>query len=155
MPSTDTENETIHYTSLFRHGVDEKRRVQIPAKWRPSEPDVEFTLILWPNGGQPDANLLVLPPAEMKALAEKIRGMSSADPKASALRRLIGSKSASVACDKVGRICIPDSMAKAVGIEDEAVLVGLVDRFEIWSPERYETVSAVDAALLPEAFKLI
>ena len=46
-------------------------------------------------------------------------------------------------------------MAKAVGIDKEAVLVGLVDRFEIWSPERYETVSAVDAALLPEAFKLI
>lgn len=150
-----TEIETIHYTSLFRHGVDEKRRVQIPAKWRPSEPDVEFTLILWPNGGQPDANLLVLPPAEMKALADKIRAMSNADPKASALRRLIGSKSASVALDKGGRICIPDTMAKAVGIEDEAVLVGLVDRFEIWSPERYETVSAVDAALLPEAFKLI
>ncbi|HWF18255.1 MAG TPA: hypothetical protein VG754_03265 [Verrucomicrobiae bacterium] len=153
MPSTD--NETIHYTSLFRHGVDEKRRVQIPAKWRPSEPDVEFTLILWPNGGQPDANLLVLPPTEMKALAEKIRTMSSADPKASALRRLIGSKSASVALDKAGRICIPDTMAKAVGIENDAVLVGLVDRFEIWNPERYETVSAVDAALLPEAFKLI
>lgn len=152
---SNTDSQTIFYTSLFRHGVDEKRRVQIPAKWRPAEPDVEFTLILWPNGGQPDANLLVLPPAEMRALAEKIRTMSSADPKASALRRLIGSKSATVTLDKAGRICIPDSMAKAVGIENEAVLVGLVDRFEIWSPERYETVSAVDAALLPEAFKLI
>jgi MraZ protein len=152
---SNTDSQTIHYTSLFRHGVDEKRRVQIPAKWRPAEPDVEFTLILWPNGGQPDANLLVLPPSEMRALAEKIRAMSSADPKASALRRLIGSKSATVTLDKAGRICIPDSMAKAVGIENEAVLVGLVDRFEIWSPERYETVSAVDAALLPEAFKLI
>lgn len=150
-----SDNETIHYTSLFRHGVDEKRRVQIPSKWRPAEPDVEFTLILWPNNGQADANLLVLPPSEMKALAEKIRTMPSADPKASALRRLIGSKSASVTLDKGGRICIPDSMAKAVGIDKEAVLVGLVDRFEIWSPERYETVSAVDAALLPEAFKLI
>lgn len=152
---SNTDSQTIFYTSLFRHGVDEKRRVQIPAKWRPAEPDVEFTLILWPNGGQPDANLLVLPPSEMRALAEKIRTMSSADPKASALRRLIGSKSATVTLDKAGRICIPDSMAKAVGIENEAVLVGLVDRFEIWSPERYETVSAVDAALLPEAFKLI
>lgn len=156
MPTTDsTENETIFYTSSFRHGVDEKRRVQIPSKWRPSAPDVEFTLILWPNGNLPEANLLVLPPTEMKALYDKIRGMSSADPKAMALRRLIGSKSASVTLDKAGRICIPDSMAKAVGIENEAVLVGLMDRFEIWSPERYASVSAVDAALLPEAFKLI
>jgi MraZ protein len=150
-------NEMIHYHSLFRHGVDEKRRVQIPAKWRPSQPDVELTLILWPNGAQPDACLLVLPPSEMNALAEKIRAMPFADPKASALRRLLGSKSASVTLDKAGRICVPEGMAKAAGIEinGEAMMVGLVDRFEIWNPERYETVSAVDAALLPEAFKLI
>ena len=98
---------------------------------------------------------MVLPPPEMQALADKIKAMPFADPKASALRRLLGSKSASVALDKGGRICVPEVMAKAVNIEKEAVLVGLVDRFEIWNPERYEIASAVDAALLPEAFKLI
>jgi MraZ protein len=148
-------NELIYYNSLFRHGVDEKRRVQIPAKWRPSQPDVEFTLILWPNGQQSEACLLVLPPAEMSALADKIRAMPYADPKAAALRRVLGSKSATVTLDKAGSICLPESMAKAVEIEGEAVLIGLFDRFEIWNPERYEKVSAVDAALLPEAFKLI
>ncbi len=91
----------------------------------------------------------------MKALAEKIRAMPFADSKAQTLRRLLGSKSDSVTLDKAGRICLPETMARAVGIENEAVLVGLVDRFEIWNPERYETVSAADAALLPEAFKLI
>ena len=150
-------NAQIHYHSLFRNMVDDKRRVQIPAKWRPSQPDVELTLILWPNGAEAEANLLVLPPEEMNVLAQKIRSMPFADPKASALRRLLGSKSAVVTLDKAGRICLPESMAKPVGIEPEkeAVLVGLVDRFEIWNPERYEKVSAVDAALLPEAFKLI
>jgi MraZ protein len=154
MPEASS-NETIHYNSLFRHGVDDKRRLQIPAKWRPSQPDVELTLILWPNGNLPDANLLVLPPREMNALADKIRQMPFADPKASALRRLLGSKSATVTLDKAGRICIPEAMAKAVKIDSEAVLVGLVDRFEIWSPERYSAVNAVDEALLSEAFKLI
>ncbi len=98
---------------------------------------------------------MVLPPIEMKSLAEKIRQMPASDPRASALRRLLGSKSASVTLDKGGRICLPEEMARVVGIEKKAVLVGLVDRFEIWNPERYEAVSAVDAALLPEAFKLI
>jgi|SRR5581483_8636477 MraZ protein len=148
-------NEVIFYRSIFRHGVDEKRRVMVPAKWRSSHPDVEYTLILWPNGGQPDACLLVLPPARMLALAEKIASMSSADPQAQSLRRLIGSKSAGATLDKGGRILIPDDMAKKTGIDKEAVLVGLVDRFEIWNPERYDSASAVDVALLPEAFKLI
>src|SRR6185312_9161979 len=150
--SSSSNNEMIHYHSLFRHGVDEKRRVQIPAKWRPSQPDVELTLILWPNGSQPDACLLVLPPAEMAVLADKIRAMPFADPKASALRRLLGSKSARVTLDKAGRIVVPESMANSAGIEanGEATLVGLVDRFEIWNPKRYESVSAVDEALLTE-----
>lgn len=151
----NSNNELIHYNSLYRHGVDDKRRVQIPAKWRPSQPDVQFTLILWPNGAQSDACLLVLPPEEMKALADKIRAMPFADSKAQTLRRLLGTKSDTVTLDKGGRICLPENMAKAVGIENEAVLVGLVDRFEIWTPGRYETVSATDTALLPEAFKLI
>ncbi|SRR5581483_3898257 len=148
-------NEVIFYRSIFRHGIDEKRRVQIPSKWRPSQPNVEFTLIPWPNGALPDACLLVLPPAEMLALAAKIKQMPSADPKAQSLRRLIGGQSASAELDKGGRICLPEEMARRAAIGKEAVLVGLVDRFEIWSPERYDAVSAVDAALLPEAFKLI
>jgi MraZ protein len=147
--------ETIYYLSLFRHGVDEKRRVQIPAKWRPAQPETEFTLILWPNGSFQEANLLVLPPARMKMLSDKIEAMPFAEPKAQALRRLLGSKSASVTLDKAGRICIPDALAKAVEIDNEAVLVGLVDRFEIWSPKRYDAVNAADAGLLTEAFKLI
>jgi MraZ protein len=147
--------EAIYYTSLFRHEVDEKRRVQVPSKWRPSEGEVEFTLFLWPNGSVPDSHLMVLPPKEMKSLVEKIRLMPASDPRASALRRLLGSKSAIVTPDKSGRICLPEEMAKTVGIEKKALLVGLMDRFEIWNPERYETVSAVDAALTSEAFKLI
>jgi len=151
----ETNNEVILYTSLFRHGVDEKRRVQIPSKWRPSQPDVEFMLILWPNGAQADANVLVLPPARMAALAAKIQEMSSADQKAQSLRRLLGSKSSSAKMDKNGRIMLTEDMAKKAGIDKEAVLVGLVDRFEIWNPERYEAVSQADSALLSEAFKLI
>jgi len=81
--------------------------------------------------------------------------MPFAEAKAKALRRQLGSKSASVSLDKAGRICLPEAMAKAARIEKEALLVGLVDRFEIWNPERYEKVDAADAGLLQEALKLI
>jgi DNA-binding transcriptional regulator/RsmH inhibitor MraZ len=46
-------------------------------------------------------------------------------------------------------------MAKAVGIDKEAMLVGLVDSFEIWNPQRHAQASAADEALQDEAFKLI
>ncbi|PYK98080.1 MAG: hypothetical protein DME19_13770 [Verrucomicrobia bacterium] len=153
MPS-NRPSEPIYYNSLYRHGVDEKRRVQIPAKWRPAEPEV-LTLVLWPKGTMPEACLLVLPPREWEALVQKLKAMPFADAKAEALRRLLGKKSDRVTLDKGGRICVPEAMAKAAAIEKEAMLVGLLDRFEIWDPERYRTASAVDDELLPEAFKLI
>ena len=153
--STPSTSEVIFYRSVFRHGLDEKRRVMIPAKWRPSQPDVAFTLILWPHGSTPDACLLVLPPAEMMALAAKLREMPSADPRAQTLRRLIGSQSDSATVDKGGRIVLPEEMVKKAGIEKEALLVGMVDRFAIWNPDRYEPVRATDAALLSDAFNLI
>ena len=60
-----------------------------------------------------------------------------------------------MALDKSGRISLSEQMAKAAGIDKEAVLLGLVDRFEIWNPERYEQISAVDDQLLPEVIRQI
>jgi len=99
--------------------------------------------------------MLVLPPAEWVALVQKLKAMPFADPKSEALRHLLGKKSDRVTLDKAGRICLPDGMARAAGIEEEAMLVGLVDRFEIWNPDRYSMASVVDDQMLPEAFKLI
>ena len=152
--SSEESNEPIYYNSFYRHGVDEKRRVQIPAKWRPARPEV-LTLVLLPKGTMPEACLLVLPPREWEALVQKLKAMPYADPNAEALRRQLGKKSDRVTLDKGGRICLPEAMAKAAAIDKEAMLVGLVDRFEIWNPERQKAASAVDDALLPEAFKLI
>jgi MraZ protein len=146
--------EPIYYNSLYRHGVDDKRRVQIPAKWRPSQPGTEFTLILWPKSKEGPC-LRALPPKQMAALMRDIDAMPNSDPNKGVLKRFIGSESTQVALDKSGRICLPDAMAREAGISNEAVMVGLLDRFEIWSPDRYEKVKASDAVMAQEAFKLM
>src|SRR3989442_15099474 len=146
--------QTTYYNSLYRHGVDEKRRVQIPAKWRPAKSGVEFTLVLWPKAKEGPC-LRVLPPNEMAELMRDIDAMPNTDPNKVVLKRFIGSESVQVTLDKSGRICLPEEMARAVEIKDEAVLVGLLDRFEIWNPDRYQKVKASDAVMAQEAFKLM
>jgi MraZ protein len=146
--------EPIYYNSLYRHGVDEKRRLQIPAKWRPSAPGIEFTLILWPKAKEGPC-VRVLPPKQMAALMRDIDAMPNSDPNKGVLKRFIGSESIQAPVDKTGRICLPEAMAKATGIADDAVLVGLLDRFEIWNPERYERVKASDEIMAQEAFKMM
>lgn len=146
--------EPTYYNSRFLHGVDEKRRVQIPAKWRPDQSGTELTVIVWPKH-EAGVCLRVLPPAEMAKMKQDIDAMSNSDRNKGVLKRFIGSESVQVTLDKAGRICLPEEMARAAGIKDEAVLVGLLDRFEIWNPARYEQVKAADAVLASEAFKLM
>jgi MraZ protein len=146
-------NKTI-YNSMFEHGVDEKRRLQIPAKWRPESENGELTVIVWPKH-QAGNCLRVLPPEEMAELMASIDAMPNSDPNKVVLKRFIGSESTQVTLDKAGRICLPDEMARAAGIKAKAVLVGLLDRFEIWSPERYANVKSADAVVAHDAFKMM
>jgi MraZ protein len=152
--SDTKKDEPTYYNSRFLHGVDEKRRVQIPSKWLSNKGDMELTVVLWPRESA-GACLRVLPPAQMAKLMQSIDDMPNSDPRKVALKRIIGSGSAQASVDKTGRICLPDEMAKEAAIKDEAVLVGLLDRFEIWNPQRYEKVQATDAVLAAEAFKLM
>ncbi|HUB87895.1 MAG TPA: hypothetical protein VMB22_08390 [Verrucomicrobiae bacterium] len=146
--------ELIYYNSCYQHGVDEKRRVQIPAKWRPEKEGTELTLVLWPQH-QAGTCLRVLPPEQMARMKADIDALPNDNPKKGVLKRFIGSGSVQVALDKSGRICLPEEMAHAAGIKDQAMFVGLLDRFEIWSPDRYDNVKAADAVLASEAFKLM
>jgi MraZ protein len=147
-------NEPKYYNSCYRHGVDEKRRLQIPAKWRPASPDFEFTLVLWPKFKEGPC-LRVLPPKKMAQMMSDLDAMANDNPNKTVLKRIIGSESIQVVPDKAGRICLPDEMAKAAAIKDEAVLVGLLDRFEIWAPERFQRIKEADAVSAAEAFKMM
>jgi MraZ protein len=146
--------EPTYYNSLYQHGVDDKRRVQIPAKWRPAKPGTELTLVLWPKAKEGPC-LRVFPPEQMAKLVREVNAMPNSDSNKVVLKRFIGSESVQVALDKAGRICLPEKMARDAGLGEEAVLVGLLDRFEIWSLERYEKVKASDAIMAQEAFKLM
>ena len=140
-----------YYNSVYRHGVDDKRRLAIPSKWRPAKAGTELTLVLWPKE-KVGSCLRVLPPHKMADLMRDIDAMPNSDPNKTVLKRFIGSRSVQVTLDSVGRICIPEEMIKATAIKDQAVLVGLLDRFEIWSPERYDAVSKADEFMSQDAF---
>jgi len=152
--SSTQPSDAIYYNSLYRHGVDDKRRVQIPAKWLPSQGAVEFTLIVWPKYKEGPC-LRALPPKEMDELMAKLDALPDSDPQKTVLKRVIGSKSVQVAVDKGGRICLPEDMAKAAGIKSEAMLVGLLDRFEIWNPQSHAQLQTADEVMAHEAFKLM
>jgi MraZ protein len=148
------QNGRIYYNSAYLHELDDKRRVQIPAKWRPVEEGTELTLIPWHKSVEGPC-LRVLPPEKMAQLMRELNATPNSDPNKTTLKRIIGSESVQVTLDKAGRICLPERTAMAADVKGQVMLVGLLDMFEIWNPARYERVKAADAALAPEAFRLM
>lgn len=150
----------MSFTSTYEHGVDEKRRVQVPAKWRPKEPGFEFTLIEWPKGVNGAVYLLALPPTQVQNLLEEINRMKRekeiTPEEASTFRRIVFGRAQTVKLDTAGRICLPDEMAKSadIAIDSSATLVGTGERFEIWNPERFQAKNTEDKAHEEAALKL-
>lgn len=144
------------YNGCYRHKLDDKRRLPIPFRWRPEESDgsFEFTLIVWPKH-QAGTCLRVLPPDQLAKLRAAIDAMPNSDPNKSVLKRSIGTASAQAKLDSVGRITIPDEMAEAAEITNEATLAGMIDRFEIWNPKRYAQVKVLDSAMLSKALEMM
>ena len=150
--------EEICYLGEFTHGTDEKKRLQVPSKWRPTDlRNYELTVVLWTRGSQADSCLLVFPPSERKKLLELIKKLPWGDKKAETLRRALGGGAEMVKFDQVGRICIPDRIARPAGIEknSEAILVGMMDVFQIWNVDRYKSINSADNLTLPEALDLL
>jgi MraZ protein len=145
--------EPVDYTGHFRHGIDGSRRVMLPAKWRPRDPQTRFTILPWPIGVED--RLLVLPPARWREMLEKLKTRSLSDSRVEALEQEIAENALQVVPDKVGRICLSEEHAKAVKLTNEAELVGRLDKFEIWEPGAREAIRAQNKKLAAEVLKEI
>lgn len=129
--------------------------MQVPSKWRSEEGGDELTVVIWQQYGNVGACLRVLPPQELERVRQTISALPAGDPKKTALRYLIGSDSEQVTLDTAGRLLIPERMAQAAGLEGEVVMVGLLDYFELWNPDRYAKVRVFQEMMAQDAFKLM
>src|SRR5688572_5608544 len=127
------------------HGIDGSRRVMIPARWRPKDPSIIFTVLAWPINSE--EFLLVLPPERWRVMLDKLKTKSLTDPRVAVFERVIASTSAPMTLDRVGRFVLPENLAKLVGIEKETKFVGRLDKFEMWNPERYARAMAQEKAV--------
>ncbi len=41
-------------------------------------------------------------------------------------------------CDKLGRVVLPSALKKAIGLETDMVVAGVLNKIEIWPKEKYE-----------------
>jgi MraZ protein len=89
-----------------------------------------------------DQNLWILSNSAFQEIYKKLRHLNIADPLARSLFRLILGTATIAGLNNQGYIEIPGTLREHAHIEDEVLLVGQGDYFEIWSPELWNKQEA-------------
>ena len=120
------------FLGQYEHIIDEKGRMTIPARFRELLADGAFITQGF------DQNLIVMTTSSFNRIYERVTQMSLTDPNARQLRRLMFSSADRVDFDKAGRILIPQFLRQANCLENGAMVVGVGNYFEIWSPDLWK-----------------
>jgi MraZ protein len=116
----------------FRHSIDEKGRVSLPAKFRAAlASGCVVTRGL-------DRCLWVYPQGEWQSLAEKIADLPITQKNARSFSRLMLAGASDVDLDRIGRVNLPSYLREYAGLKKDVVIVGIYNRIEIWPVTAWE-----------------
>lgn len=120
------------FTGEYHHLIDLKRRLAIPAKFRKNFGNKAVV-----TKGL-DGCLFIYPTPVWEKLAEKLGNLPLGEKKMRQFVRLMLSGALETEVDKQGRVLIPNFLNDFADLKKNAVITGLYDRLEVWSPERWE-----------------
>ncbi|BAI80069.1 conserved hypothetical protein [Deferribacter desulfuricans SSM1] len=140
-------------TSSFKgksvHTINESGRISIPAKFR----DVlktkynEDSLVLVNLGKY----LAAYPVKEWEKVESKFEENPPKNKQAAKLMRKLFSTAEDCSLDRLGRILIPPHLRNGVGLNGECVIVGMMNKIEIWPKDVWESeVEDTDMSTLME-----
>lgn len=125
------------FLGSYLHSFDEKGRIALPASFRRGREEQTFVLV------HVHGDALSLYPEDSWAdVEQRLREMSKRKPEYRAQVLSITANAHELLLDRQGRINVPDRLRAGVGLDAEALIIGALDRIEIWDPERFEERTA-------------
>ncbi|MBU0549478.1 MAG: division/cell wall cluster transcriptional repressor MraZ [Candidatus Omnitrophica bacterium] len=119
----------------FSHTIDRKGRLILPAKFREAA-KANFIEKFYINRGL-DKCLFMFPEEEWRSQEQKFKNLSITKQQARTFNRLYFSGAVEMTADKQGRILIPQFLKDFAGIKRDVAIVGVSNRIEIWSKEKW------------------
>ena len=119
------------FFGTYEHSLDSKGRVILPSKFRaPFEHGGYLTEAR-------DGCLAMWTPEEFERQMEEMQEQASASRSNRNMARFWASASRELEIDRQGRMVLPARMREYAGLEGEVVVAGVIDRVELWNPQRW------------------
>ena len=125
------------FLGSYRHQLDDKGRLALPAAFRRNAGDGGFVLL---NGH--DTSLFLYPARSWADVEKRLGELLQRQPGSRKSILALTANAMEVEPDKQGRILIPERLQKAARLEGEALIVGMLEKIEIWNPELFADTTA-------------
>ena len=130
----------------YRHTIDPKGRVSIPAKFRDvlgESQDDQLVVVPTPNA------LDVHPLSGFKNLEARVKTLPSQSPVRREFLYSYISRGIDVELDRNGRVQISQDYRERAGLKKDVVIIGMMEHFEVWDAERWthferDTITPLD-----------
>ncbi|HEV2734797.1 MAG TPA: division/cell wall cluster transcriptional repressor MraZ [Longimicrobiaceae bacterium] len=121
------------FLGSYLHQIDDKGRLNLPAPFRRDHPDRPLVLVhVFENA------LTLYPEPAWAEVESRLRELLRLQPQARSYVLSVTANAVEVVPDKQGRILVPQRLQEAVGIRGATLVVGAIDRIELWDPERFQ-----------------
>ena len=131
------------FKGSYAYSVDNKGRINIPSKLRKYvSPDANDTFIITRGYEQ---CLFVYPLDEWNKLEQSIRELTTTNPKHRFFMRTLLEKATESQLDGQSRITIPKELLQFANIENEVLILGVLERIEVWDPNVYQEYQKAQA----------
>lgn len=115
----------------YEHSIDTKGRLIMPSKLKE---DIGEKFVVTKGL---DGCLFVYSQTEWKTFEDKLRAFPLTNKDARALVRFFLAGAMECEIDKQGRFLIPGNLREFAGLEKEVVVIGVLDKIEIWSKDKW------------------
>ena len=131
----------MKFLGSYVYQLDEKGRVSLPAAFRREAGEQRYVLL---QAYKP--SLTLYPEGAWAGVEERMTELLRHQPEARSYVLSVTASAVEVVPDNQGRILIPTRLKEAAELDAQALLVGAIDKIEIWNPARFEAEIRDDAA---------
>ena len=134
----------------YAYSLDSKGRVNIPAKFRQSlSTDSQNTFVI--TRGL-DPCVWVYPLEQWKEIENNLRNLSSVKNIHRTFVRDTARYASPSTYDKQGRITLTLSLTEYAGLEKDVLIIGMINKIEIWNPNTLKMVDQQNLEIEPDAY---
>ncbi len=116
----------------YKHTIDTKKRLSIPAKFRK---DLGEKAVITKGL---EKCLVIYTAEEWGKMAQKLNSLPNSQADARNYARLMLSGASEVELDKLGRILIPDYLKDYASLKKNITVLGLSSKIEVWDSDKWE-----------------